>query len=85
MKRLTQNIKNLKKGGHLNNMSELGKMIEKLCHNGVENKALIDICEINRGSRVTRDQLTDYDKYPVYQNSMTPLGFYNKNKALPQF
>ncbi len=62
-------------------MSKLQELINELCPDGVEYKALIDICKISRGVRVTRNQLTDYDKYPVYQNSLTPLGFYGKNNC----
>mgnify|MGYP002446181630 FL=1 len=36
-----------------------------------------EIVSINRGKRVVRSQLKAEDAYPVYQNSMTPLGFYD--------
>ena len=34
--------------------------------------------DFNRGIRVVKSQLTDFDNYPVYQNSLKPLGFYSK-------
>ena len=34
--------------------------------------------DFKRGIRVVKSQLTDFDKYPVYQNSLKPLGFYSK-------
>lgn len=63
-------------------MSKLEDLIKEHCPNGVEYKMLIDICTICRGVRVIKSQLADHDKYPVYQNSLTPLGYYNKNNCL---
>lgn len=34
--------------------------------------------DFKRGIRVVKSQLTDFDNYPVYQNSLKPLGFYSK-------
>lgn len=62
-------------------MNILENLIQKYCPNGIEYKMLTDVCKISRGIRVTRNQLADCDKYPVYQNSMTPLGFYKKNNC----
>lgn len=42
-------------------------------------KTLGEICEINRGVRVVRSELEQEGKYPVYQNSLTPLGYYDKS------
>lgn len=36
-----------------------------------------DICDIKRGKRLIKSELRADGKYPVYQNSMVPLGFYN--------
>ena len=41
-------------------------------------KTLGEVCEINRGVRVVRSELEQEGKYPVYQNSLTPLGYYDK-------
>lgn len=38
---------------------------------------LQDVVEIQRGIRVTRNQLSNDGKYPVYQNSLVPMGYYN--------
>ena len=60
-------------------MSEIREMIRELCPDGVEFKKLGDICNINRGVRVVRKELSEQGTYPVYQNSLTPLGYYDKS------
>ncbi|OUQ25087.1 restriction endonuclease subunit S [Lachnoclostridium sp. An131] len=42
---------------------------------------LSDIATISRGVRVVRSQLNTEGLYPVYQNSMTPLGYYEKSNC----
>ncbi len=37
-----------------------------------------DIATITRGIRVVKNQLKDEGKFPVYQNSLTPLGYYKE-------
>lgn len=37
------------------------------------------ICDLDRGKRVVKSQLDQHDGYPVFQNSLTPLGYYEKN------
>lgn len=37
------------------------------------------ICDLDRGKRVVKSQLDQHDGYPVFQNSLTPLGYYKKN------
>ena len=44
----------------------------------VEWKALGEISEIHRGVRVVRNELEETGKIPVFQNSLKPLGYYNK-------
>ena len=46
---------------------------------GVAFVKLNDICNIERGTRVTRNELNDSNSYPVYQNSLVPLGYYAKS------
>jgi len=58
-------------------MSKLDRLIAELCPDGVEYKRLDEICQISRGVRLVRSQLVETGKYPVYQNSMTPLGYNN--------
>ena len=43
----------------------------------VEWKLLGEIVPISRGKRLVRNQLKDNGQYPVYQNSLQPLGFYD--------
>lgn len=47
--------------------------------NGVERKFLEECADINRGVRVVKTQLDDTKNYPVYQNSLTPLGYYDRS------
>lgn len=47
--------------------------------NDVQRKTLGTIVNLSRGARVVRSQLNGQDKYPVYQNSMTPLGYYSES------
>ena len=59
-------------------MNKLEKLIAKLCPNGVEYKALGKVATIERGVRVVRSQLTEAGNYPVFQNSISPLGFHTE-------
>ena len=52
--------------------------INIFCPEGVEFVKLFDVALIKRGVRVVRKQLDLTGKYAVYQNSLTPLGFYDK-------
>ena len=58
-------------------MNRIERMLQELCPEGVEYKKLGEVCAINRGIRVVRSQLTQESKYPVYQNSLIPLGNYD--------
>ena len=44
-------------------------------------KKLSEICDIKRGIRVVKRQLSDDDLYPVYQNSIVPLGYYSRHNT----
>lgn len=59
-------------------MTKLEEMIKGFCPNGVEHRKLSEIVKMSRGVRVVRSQLTDDGCYPVFQNSMTPLGYYSE-------
>ena len=59
-------------------MSKLEDLIREFCPNGVEYKKLVDAVSVERGKRVVREQLSPNGKYPVYQNSLTPLGFHTE-------
>ena len=60
-------------------MSKLQELIRELCPEGVEYKRLGDICKLNRGTRVVRNDLSKDGEFEVYQNSLTPLGYYDKS------
>lgn len=59
-------------------MSKLEELIKEFCPNGVEHKKLGETLKIERGVRVVKSQLTTQGIYPVYQNSLTPMGYYDK-------
>lgn len=59
-------------------MSKLQELIQKLCPDGAEYKRLGDVCEIKRGVRVTRSSLVDGGAFSVFQNSLTPLGNFDR-------
>ena len=44
----------------------------------VEWKRLGDVCDIRRGIRVVKKQLNDNGTYPVFQNSIPPMGYYDQ-------
>ena len=41
-------------------------------------KKLIEVADISRGVRVVKKQLISNGNYPVYQNSLAPMGYYDK-------
>ena len=40
-----------------------------------------DVAMVGRGKRVIRNELDDVGRYPVYQNSLKPLGYYSKTNC----
>ena len=62
-------------------MSKLEDLIAELCPNGVEYVKLGKIAPPIRGVRVIRSQLALKGEYPVFQNSMTPLGYYEESNC----
>ena len=65
-------------------MSRLDELIAELGPDGVEYKTLGEVVVISRGIRVVRSQLSESaeGRYPVFQNSMTPLGYFEKSNCL---
>lgn len=59
-------------------MNRVEELIQQLCPNGVEWKKLGEVCEIERGQRVTKAQLIINGKYPVISGGVTPLGYINE-------
>jgi type I restriction enzyme S subunit len=62
-------------------MSRLNQLIAELCPDGVKYAKLSEISPPKRGVRVVKSQLMSEGEYPVYQNSMTPLGYYKKSNC----
>lgn len=62
-------------------MSRLKELMAELCPDGVEYKAVENVVQIHRGTRVVRRDLKEEGTYPVYQNSLKPLGFYHQANA----
>lgn len=60
-------------------MSKLKELIDHLCPDGVEYTTLGKVAEIKRGVRVVKSNLETQGDIPVYQNSLTPLGYYTKS------
>lgn len=58
-------------------MSKIDDLIKELCPNGVEWKMLGEVCTIQRGVRVVKSQLKTNGKYPVFQNSLAPMGYFD--------
>lgn len=62
-------------------MSKIDDMIKKLCPKGVEYKTISEVAEVNRGVRLVRSQLAESGDYPVYQNCLTPMGYYENSNC----
>ncbi len=62
-------------------MSHLSFMEKLLDGVEVEWKALGDIVNFQRGKRLVKSQLEKSGKFAVYQNSMTPLGYYHESNV----
>jgi type I restriction enzyme M protein len=57
-------------------------VMEKLLNGvDVEWKVLGEIISPQRGRRLVKSQLKETGSYPVYQNSMTPLGYFHESNA----
>ena len=62
--------------------TKVEQLIQQYCPDGVEYKRLGDICKLARGTRVVKKDLSINGAYPVYQNSLKPLGYYDQfNRA----
>lgn len=62
----------------MSNMSSMEKLLDGV---EVEWKALRDVAKIQRGKRLVKRQLEESGNYAVYQNSMTPLGYYHESNV----
>ncbi|MCQ2309565.1 MAG: restriction endonuclease subunit S [Bacteroidales bacterium] len=61
-------------------MSKLEELIQQYCPDGVEYVKLGDVAQVCRGVRVVKSQLSKLG-YPVYQNCLTPMGYYDKTNC----
>ncbi len=60
-------------------MKKINELIEKLCPEGVEYLKLGEVVKILRGKRLTKNQLSDDEKYPVYHGGLEPMGYYGQS------
>ena len=60
-------------------MSGLDELIKEWCADGVEFRKIGEISKVLRGKRLTRDNLSEEGKYPVFHGGLEPLGFYHEN------
>ena len=58
-------------------MNKIENLIDRICPNGVQYKPITDVATIKRGVRVVKVQLANQGEIPVYQNSVTPMGYYS--------
>ena len=42
-----------------------------------QNRTVKEVCQVKRGKRVTRAELNSHGKYPVFQNTNYPMGYYD--------
>ena len=59
-------------------MKNLETLIQELCSNGVEFVKLGEVCVVQRGKRLTKKQLSDSDKFPVFHGGIQPIGYYSE-------
>ncbi|WP_290565441.1 restriction endonuclease subunit S [Akkermansia sp.] len=59
-------------------MSKLEQLLQKLCPDGVEYKKISEVSSVLRGKRITKNQLSSDNLYPVYHGGLEPLGYYDK-------
>ena len=57
-------------------MNKIQALINKLCPDGVEFKALKDICVLRAGDRIIKSMMKDDEKYPVMGGGVVPTGYY---------
>ena len=56
-------------------MNKIEELINEYCPHGVEFVKLNEVCEIKRGNRITKKDLTDYG-YPVVSGGTYFFGYY---------
>ena len=59
-------------------MNKIEKLVTELCPKGVEFKKLGEVTKVLRGKRLTKSQLSNDEKYPVFHGGLEPLGNYSQ-------
>jgi len=62
----------------MSGMNFLEKLLDGVA---VEWKALGEVAKIQRGRRLVKSELEEFGKYAVFQNCMTPLGYYHESNV----
>ena len=62
-------------------MGKIDDLIKELCPDGVKYVKLGEVSDIKRGIRVIKKDLSVSGLYPVFQNSLIPLGYYDKTNC----
>ena len=60
-----------------NYLNKISNKIFIQSNNVIHKTKLIEIAKLSRGKRLVRSELHENGQYPVFQNSLTPLGYYN--------
>lgn len=58
-------------------LNKISNKIFMQSDNVIHKTKLIEIAKLSRGKRLVRSELHKNGQYPVFQNSLTPLGYYN--------
>ena len=58
-------------------LNKISNKIFMQLDNVIHKTKLIEIAKLSRGKRLVRSELHENGQYPVFQNSLTPLGYYN--------
>ena len=59
-------------------MNKVEELIQQLCPEGVEFSQLKEYCEVLRGKRLTKKELSEEGDYPVFHGGLIPLGRYSE-------
>lgn len=63
-------------------MGRIDTLVNELCPEGVEYVKLGDVCDVLRGARLTKAQISDIESvespYPVLHGGLSPMGFYKE-------
>lgn len=62
-------------------MGKIDDLIKELCPDRVKYVKLGEVSDIKRGIRVIKKDLSVSGLYPVFQNSLIPLGYYDKTNC----